>query len=252
MTGHLLRSLALSPFFWKGVAVIVCAFILFVGSIYVLLSAVFGLRMGYLVLAVGFFGWMIIMSALWAFGAPGTPRNLGPRGYEPHWQVVAAGTGTAVRSKFPISTRYPGSPWHDPDAKALPSVDSVKAVMQNYLQGLAVKELERQGQKVCTPESPPGSDCFTLDPTTFVITDMKFATSDGTSLVGAQGHYAPGGLQVTMFAYRDKGNVPKYSIAFLVASILGFALHLPFLDRAERTRKQVLTGGTAPAWFGPA
>src|SRR5437870_3404522 len=118
---------ALSPFFGKGVAVIVCALILFVGSIYVLLAAVFGLRMGYLVLAVSFFAWMIIMSALWTFGA--------------------------------------------------------------------------------------------------------------------------GGAEVTMFAYFDKGDVPKYSIAFFVGSLLGFLVHLPFLDRAERKRKGILTGGTAPAWY---
>src|SRR5881296_66227 len=91
----------LSPFFWKGIAVTICAIILFVGSIYVLVAAVFGLRMGYLVVAVSFFGWMIILSALWTFGAPGTPRNLGPRGYEPHWQVFAAGTGKVTSTKYP-------------------------------------------------------------------------------------------------------------------------------------------------------
>src|SRR6266498_5145370 len=104
---------ALSPFFGKGVAVIVCALILFVGSIYVLLAAVFGLRMGYLVLAVSFFGWMIVLSALWTFGQPkilgvtGTLPNLGPRGTEKHWQVAAAGTGDLTSLRFPISAKYP-------------------------------------------------------------------------------------------------------------------------------------------------
>ena len=92
----------------KGIAVVICAFIVFVGSVYVLLSAIFGLRMAYLVLAVSFFGWMIVFSAIWAFGQPrfpppvgplkkwaisGTPANEGPRGTEPHWQVFAAGSG---------------------------------------------------------------------------------------------------------------------------------------------------------------
>ena len=44
------------------------AFIIFVGSVYLVLAAVFGVRMGYLVLATAFFGWMILFSALWAFG----------------------------------------------------------------------------------------------------------------------------------------------------------------------------------------
>jgi hypothetical protein len=83
----MLRALALSDTFWKGIAVTVAALILFVGSVYVILSAVFGLRMGYLVLAVSLFGWMIILSGLWVFGATffgaGTPVNQGPRGTEP-------------------------------------------------------------------------------------------------------------------------------------------------------------------------
>ena len=70
--------------------------------------------------------------------------------------------------------------------------------------------------------------------------------------MAAHGYYTSGGPMVTMFAYFDKGNVPKYSIGFLGASIFGFLIHLPFLDRAEKRRKEILTGGTAPAWFGPA
>ena len=52
----------------KGALAVVVAFILFIGSIYLLLAAVFGRRMGYLVLAVSFFGWMILFSATWTFG----------------------------------------------------------------------------------------------------------------------------------------------------------------------------------------
>jgi hypothetical protein len=39
---------------------------------------------------------------------------------------------------------------------------------------------------------------------------------------------------------------------FLIGSALGLAIHIPLLDRAERTRKQILTGGTPPPWYGPA
>ncbi len=249
---HAVALLALSPFFGKGIAVIICAFILFVGSIYVLLSAVFGLRMGYLVLAVSFFAWMIILSALWAFGAPGTPRNLGPRGYEPHWQVFAAGTG-GVRSKYPQTEKYPFRPWHPPDKTSTTSVDTVEAIMQKYMAGLATEQLRKQGKEVCSPDELPTRNCFVLDPATFTIDDVKFANADPTThLAGARGFFEEGGQQIVMFAYFDRGNVAKYSIGFLGASIFGFLIHLPFLDRAERRRKEILTGGTAPAWYGPA
>jgi hypothetical protein len=247
--------LALSPFFWKGVAVTICAFILFVGSIYLLLAAVFGLRMGYLVLAVSFFGWMIIMAALWTFGAAGmgTLPNLGPRGVEAHWQVFAAGTGPVDSTRFPDTGRYPGAPWRLPNASTTTSVDTVKAVMQKYLAGMATTQLEDKGTKVCSPDEVPPPGCFVLDPTTFSVQDMEFTRVNGkTDLAAAHGYYQLGGPQVTVYAYFDKGDVPKYSIGFLVASILGFVIHLPFLDRAERRRKEILTGGTAPAWYGPA
>ena len=55
-----------------------------------------------------------------------------------------------------------------------------------------------------------------------------------------------------MFAVFDQGNVPVYSWAFLLASLVGFAIHVPFLDRLEKSRKEILTGGTSPPWYGPA
>jgi hypothetical protein len=39
---------------------------------------------------------------------------------------------------------------------------------------------------------------------------------------------------------------------FLGGSIALFAVHLPLLDRAEKKRKEFLTGGNAPPWYGPA
>ena len=253
-------ALALAPTFTKGVAVIVCSLILFVGSVYVLLTAIFGLRMGYLVLAVSFFGWMIIFSLIWVLGQPsilgvsGTPKNEGPRGTEPHWQVFAAGTG-AVQSKYPETKSYPGGRWQAPNAFTKPSVDTVDAVIQSYLAQQAIKELQSKGTKVCNPAKPPLTQlgCFNLDPTTFSVEDVEFVTAKGsTQLVGTHAAYTLGGPEVTVFAYRDKGDVPIYSYAFLIASVLGFLIHLPLLDKAERKRKAILTGGTAPPWFGPA
>jgi hypothetical protein len=39
---------------------------------------------------------------------------------------------------------------------------------------------------------------------------------------------------------------------FLGGSILLFLIHLPLLDRAEKSRKEILTGGQAAPWYGPA
>jgi hypothetical protein len=53
-------------------------------------------------------------------------------------------------------------------------------------------------------------------------------------------------------AYKDPGNEALPSYLFLGASLIGFVVHLPFLDRAERKRKDILTGGQQAPWRGPA
>jgi hypothetical protein len=262
-----MELLALAPTFAKGIVVVVAAFVLFVGSIYLLLSAVFGLRMAYLVLAVSFFGWMIIFSTIWVIGQPripppigplakwsttGTLPNLGPRGTEPHWQVFAAGTGP-LRTRYPVTARYPGPPWRDPTPAVRSSVDTAKTAIQKYLLDRADRQFRRQGKRVCLPGTEVGPECVTLDPTTFVVEDLKFATApDGTHLAAAHAFFEAGGPEITVYAYHDSGNVQAYSWAFLMASLFGFFVHVPFLDRAEKKRKAILTGGTAPPWYGPA
>jgi hypothetical protein len=233
----------LSPTYGKGIIVTVCAFILFVGSIYIFLAAIYGRRMGYFVLMVGFFGWMIVLSSLWVVGsgplkvsgASATLPNLGPRGTEPHWRVIAAGPGEE-KTSYPLTSHYPGPGW----AVASPSdpnVNTMTAAIQDYLASRAALRPN------------PGVQ---IQPSQFIVQNVSFATTGDHGLGAAEAYFASGGPAITVFAAFDKGNVPVFSWAFLLASLVGFAIHLPFLDRLERSRKEILTGGTAPPWFGPA
>src|SRR5439155_19664079 len=74
---HRMRLIALSQNFGKGLAVTIAGVIIFVGSVYVIMAALMGRVMAYLVLAVSLFGWMIILAIIWTFGASlfgvGTP-----------------------------------------------------------------------------------------------------------------------------------------------------------------------------------
>ena len=224
-----------------GYLTIVMAFVVFVGSIYLILAAVFGVRMGYLVLAVAFFGWMILFSAIWVFGT-GAPNSkiLGPRGSDPHWQPIAAGV-TVTSARYPSISQYPGGPWKTLGPGVASSVQSVQTSIQAYL---ANKENVAQGI-----EQTATNAFLTTD---FTVEDVRFATSGKVSLAAATAFYNNGGPKLTVLAYHDSGDVPVYSWAFLGASIFGFLIHLPFLDRAERRRKAVLTGGARPPWYGPA
>lgn len=235
-------AVAQLPLALEGSLVVVAALILFLGSVWLLAAAILGVRMGYLVTAVGFFGFMIILSALWAFGAPGTPAYLGPQGQLPHWVAVAQ--GQEVRSPtFPVLQRYPGGPWTDPgDAPELaPEVEGATQSFQEFLAERANEELSAAGVE------------GRVDPQEFQIRELRFAEAeDGTQLSAARAFSATGGTEVMVFGYKDLGSEPLPSYLFLLGAIIGFAVHVPFLDRAERRRKDVLTGGDQSPWRGPA
>ena len=230
----------------KGGLTTIMGFILFVGSPLLLLSAVFGRKMGYLVLAVSFFGWMIILSAIWTFGfysqGPSTPVNLGPRGAEPAWVVEAA--GTEPEATYPAFEQYPeGQAWRTPGTNDndTASVQAVTSSAQSFL-------AEHANEDIGKEKDEPGS--YTT--TDFTVENVRFATDGDVSLAAAEGYFTGGGPLVTLYMRHDSGSVNRYSWMFLIGSFVGLAAHLPFLDRAERSRKEILTGGTAPPWYGPA
>lgn len=235
----------------KGGLGIAMAFVLFVGSVTVLLTAVFGRWMAYLVTAVTFFGWMAILSSLWLFGffsqGTETPTNLGPQGHLPAWTILSSGLEPeAVR--YDTFTSYPdGEEWREPGTNRndTASVQGIQGVVQQFMADEANADLGI---------TDPGLDPHALQTASFTVDDVKFATApDGkTPLAAAHAFFVGGGPQFTVLLYHDSGAVPRYSYMFLAGSILLLGLHLPLLDRAEKKRKEFLTGGTSPAWYGPA
>jgi hypothetical protein len=228
----------------KGIGVTVASFLLFVGSVYLLLTFVLGRWMGYLVMMVSFAGWMVIFSALWLFGfwSQGleTPTNLGPRGSEPSWVVLEGGLSVAA-GQYETFARYPNEPWEPATSAQTASIQSVSGAVQSFLAEQANEELG------LAPDDPSA-----LTGTQFTIDSISFAPQDETSLAVVQAHYSGGGPIVTVSLYHDSGSVPRYSYMFLAGSIILLLIHLPLLDRAEKKRKAFLTGGSAPAWYGPA
>jgi hypothetical protein len=231
----------------KGGLATVMGFILFVGSPLLLLGVVFGRWMGYLVLAVSFFGWMLILSVIWLTGffisqGLDTPVNLGPRGAEPAWVVDAAGTDPGL--PYEVFETYPtGERWRTPGSNDndTSSVQAVTSAAQAYL-------AEQGNEDLGLGEFEPGA----LATTDFTVENIRFATQDDVSLAAAEGYFTGGGPLVKLYMRHDSGSVDRYSWMFLIGSAVGLAVHIPFLDAAERKRKEILTGGTAPPWYGPA
>ena len=234
---------------WKGAGVTIMGLTLFVGSIYLLLTAVMGRYMGYLVMMVAFSGWLVIQSSLWLFGfwSQGleTPTNLGPRGSEPAWVVLEAGTGT-TSDRYQVYQSYPSAPWVAPDESSTTQSADIQSAGGAVTAFLAEKTNEELGLAE--------SDATAITGTQFAIDDIRFATAeDGKTKVAViKSHFIAGGPQWTVSLYYDSGSVPRYSYMFLAGSIVLFLIHLPLLDRAEKKRKEFLTGGSSPAWYGPA
>ncbi len=228
----------------KGAGVTITGLVLFVGSVYILLSAVFGRWMGYLVMSVAFFGWMILLSSMWYFGffaqGPTTKTNLGPRGLEPAWVPLEGGLAAADQ-RYDTFAKYPDAPWRTPADPQDPSILSVSSVVTTFLAEQANEQLGHQ-------EGDPDAVLNTQ----FTVDNIRFAPQGKVSLAVVQAYFNGGGPLVTVTLYHNSGSVPRYSLMFLGGSLVLFALHLPLLDRAEKKRKEFLTGGNAPPWYGPA
>jgi hypothetical protein len=231
----------------KGLGVFIAAIVLFIGSVYVILASIFGRWMGYLVLAVALFGWLTIQSSIWLFGfwsqGPTTPTNLGPRGPDPAWVVDSAGLDPgAVHEEL---ASYPSGEFPEPDTSdplQEADVQAASGVIAGYLADSANEEHGLD---------PEAFD--SIQSTQFVVDDIRFTTAeDGTRLAVAQAHFVGGGPSTTVTLHYSHGQVWHYSAMFLIASLLLLIIHIPLLDRAERTRKEFLVGGSAPPWYGPA
>lgn len=223
-----------------GILVLASALVLFPGTVWLLTSAVFGTRMAYLISATGFFAFMVILSALWTFGAPGTPRYTGPKGDLPAWVPLAAGPELASDT-LPLVQEYPGGPWQGAKEAGLATeAEPAALAFQDFLAEEAAAELEGAGI-----EGEVAS-------TEFTIQDVKFAELEDRPIAMARGFASEGGPEVLVFGHKDPGNEPLPSYLVLIGSLIGFAAHLPFLDRAERRRKEILTGGEQPPFRGPA
>jgi hypothetical protein len=231
----------------KGVGVTVTAIVLFIGSVYLLLAAVFGRWMGYLVSMVALSGWLMMLSSLWLFGfwsqGPTTPTNQGPRGAQPAWVVLEAST-TQTSDKYKEFATYPGPQWKKANLKnvdAAADETQANSAVQTFL------STQMNNQSNTDPNAATA-----VTPTQITVDSMVFSADGSTALAVATAHYNGGGPLWTVSLYKDPGSIPRYSLMFLGGSIVLFFIHVPLLDRAEKRRKEFLTGGSAPAWYGPA
>jgi hypothetical protein len=229
----------------KGALLVLTAFLLLPGSVWLLLAVNFGALKGYLIAAIAFFGFMIMLSATWAFGLPETPALTGPVGKQP--------TFVQFTENDPAAARY----------------DRVKAFMGNASNGWLEAPAEAEGgAKLSAEDEKLKADLDTAKQAALadfiaernkdvkdsskeldvVNTDAKvfYTVQDGTTVAAVlispkeppanSGLVKPNFSPVAMFAYHDPGAPALPSYLFLAASILLFGLHVWLLSVVERRR----------------
>src|SRR5215210_564018 len=79
----------------RGALYVLIALVVLPGSVYLILATDLGARLGFLVAAAGFFGWMFTLGSVgWVYGT-------GPKGREPTWkptEVVVGELSDAARN----------------------------------------------------------------------------------------------------------------------------------------------------------
>ena len=248
----------------KGLLVVVTAFILLPGSVYMLLASNFGALKGYLIAATAFFGFLTMLSTVWLFGIPGTTPLTGPKGTQPSFKFFTindpqASTYDRVRDfQGSAGNGWQAAPEGDvpesgPEAELKADLDVAR---QRAIQDL-IKETNAN-----IKDSSKELDVTNLDAKAY------YTIQDGrevTAIVISPKTPAPGsGLErpdfapKTTFAYRDPGSPYLPSILFLIGASVLFVVHTLLLGVAERRRPlgQALTptpeGGRQPAGAGAA
>ena len=245
----------------KGIAVVVTAFVLLPGSVYMLLAANFGALKGYLIAGTAFFGFLMMLSAVWLFGIPGTTPLTGPKGTQPTFKFFTlddpvAATYDSVRD-FQGGAGGSWQPEPTGDFQQGSPEANLKSDLDTARQTAVSDLIEKTNADV--KDSSQELDVTNLDAKTY------YTIQDGTEVAAivispktppaGSGLKRPDFAPVTAFAYRDPGNPYLPSIIFLVASVILFLVHMVLLGVAERRRPlgvalKPTAEGRAPAAAG--
>jgi hypothetical protein len=236
----------------KGLLVVLTGFLLLPGSVYVLLAVNFGALKGYLIAATAFFGFLVMLSAVWLFGIPGTTPLTGPKGTQPTFNFFTiddpqASTYDRVRD----FQGQAGNGWQaapEGEVAAGSAQETLKADLDTARQR-AVQDLITETNKKVR-DSADELDVTNLDAKTF------YTIQDGTEVAAIvispkappedSGLKKPDFAPKTTFAYRDPGNPYLPSILFLAGSSVLFVVHMLLLGMAERRRPLGVAQRPAP------
>jgi hypothetical protein len=238
----------------KGILVVLTAFVLLPGSVFMLLAANFGALKGYLIAATAFFGFLSLLSAIWLFGLPGTTPLTGPKGTQPTFKSFtlddpAASKYDSVRS---FNGRA-GNGWQGAPAGAAAGAQAGGGAQETLR---ADRDVARQTavSKLIQATNKNVKDSSRELDVTNVDAKAFYTIQDGTEVAAivispkdppaGSGLRRPTFAPKTTFAYRDPGAPYLPSLLFLAGSLALFFVHMLGLGLVERRRP---LGGAAGA-----
>jgi hypothetical protein len=238
--------------FVTGMGAFVSAILVFVGSIFLLMSLVLGARLAYFVTASIALGFILIMAVVWSI------NPLGPLGQLPKWDEVDVGL-QATSLKFDEASQYPDGKWfvaHDDNAAELTQAselenDGTTSVTAQLGKG-DLSEFPKDAQLAVTEDS---SRLLTQGSTTYGIVmidilppaaqpDLGIPTKKQLKAAkkaasGAE-EIQPLGQAAVVMKY-DPGNPLGKARRIAVGAGILFLLHLiglSFSERRVRARQQ--------------
>jgi hypothetical protein len=236
----------------KGLLVVITGFVLLPGSVYMLLASNFGALKGYLIAASAFFGFLMMLSAVWLFGIPGTTPLTGPKGTQPTFKFFTIDDPKAsTYDKVRDFQGQAGNGWQaapEGEVEAGSPQETLKADLDTARQK-AITDLKNEWNAKVKSSSDE-LDVTNLDAKAF------YTIQDGTEVTAivispktptpGSGLKRPDFAPKTFFAYRDPGSPRLPSILFLAGSSVLFVVHMLLLGVAERRRPLGVAQSPAP------
>lgn len=228
--------------------------LVFLGGPYLLLRSNLGTLRGYLVMATSTFGFLIILSLFWAFGAPGTPAATGPTNlpgqvpneYQPLWVPFAEDSLIAEREPYAsVIADADGFGEQPPDVLDDEQVEAGVTDTLSFFSSAAGGELIGAQWDVAEPPvyavAPNGQPVMRMVAGATYQPDADGNLPEGVSedQVGEVIPEGEGGAEfVTLYAFFDPGSRIFPSLVFFGVSTLLFALHAVLLYRDEQREKR--------------
>jgi hypothetical protein len=229
---------------WQAVMGLGIAVIVLIGSLYMLLASNLGARLGYLVLMVSLMAWIILLSAMWLFGLPGTTPGTGPRGPEAQW-VPFLPTSEQGKVFADTLSQFPdGATWKPIGTLFSGNVDSkgefstVRSTIESSLAALYAKQHLQATNPTDWSFRAAGIPPATPDEQTLPQAKVAFSKTGTPLLFGVDIPATSKHPEVVVFAYKNKGKVYLYALYFLIVGLLAFGIHLWLLARYERHQKE--------------